>query len=80
MMTIYNMFPANEDSPCLKKQKNKIKATTPRLPSTEIAESEGESRNSFWRFYEKLTSFCAKYLTSDWMDKYCQDSDKWPYY
>jgi len=74
------MFPAKEDSACLKKQKSKIEAVNPRLPSTEIDEFEGKCRNSFWSFYEKLTSFCAKHLTSDWMHKYCQDSDKWPHY
>ena len=30
------------------------------LPSTEITESDKKLQNSFWRWYEKLASFCEK--------------------
>jgi hypothetical protein len=57
-----------------------MEAVNLNLSSTEITESDKKYQYSFWRWYEKLASFCAKYLTPDWMDKDCQDPDRWLYY
>ena len=50
------------------------------LPSTEFSESNNKHQNPFWRWYEKVSSICEKYYIPDWIDKDCQDPDKWPNY
>ena len=49
-------------------------------PATEITESDKKFQNSFWHWYEKLTSFCEKELIPEWADKNDQSPDKWPFY
>ena len=49
-------------------------------PATEIKESDKKFQNSFWHWYEKLTSFCEKELIPEWADKNDQSPDKWPFY
>jgi len=50
------------------------------LPSTETADSDKKFQHSFWRWYEKLATFCAQHLAKDWTNKDCQDPDNWPYF
>jgi len=50
------------------------------LPSTEITDSDRKFQNSFWRWYEKLASFCEKKLIPGWADKTDQNPDNWPFY
>ena len=50
------------------------------LPSTETADSDKKFQHSFWRWYEKLATFCAQHLAKDWTNKDCQDPDNRPYY
>ena len=50
------------------------------LPSTEITESDKKYQKSFWRWYEKMASFCEKQLIPEWAHKNGLDPDKWPYY
>ncbi len=49
-------------------------------PSAEITKSDKKYQNSFWRWYEKLASFCEKELIPVWADKNDQNPDKWPLY
>jgi hypothetical protein len=49
-------------------------------PSAEITKSDKKYQNSFWRWYEKLASFCEKELIPGWADQNDQSPDKWPFY
>jgi hypothetical protein len=50
------------------------------LPPTQYPESNQEYQNSFWRWFEKLSSIGEMYFVPDWLAREDQDPDKWPFY